>query len=279
MRQADIIWTHTESQFLGVAAVVGDGPLILGQAIWLFDRWAGLSSIRRALFRRLIQRLTVLTVHSEDNLAIARALFPKKRVERIPFGIASEVALATKVRSNTPIRVLAIGNDRHRDWATLIAAAKTCTEIEIAIFSGSINRRLANAMPNVKIAVLRTNTSLHQEMARATLVCVPLKANYHASGITVIEEAVLMGVPVVATDTGGLRDYFGDAEIRYVPVGDAAALCSAVRAVASDPVAAAAMADRAQAHLISSGLNADRYIRRHVELSRELLDADQTHKA
>jgi len=33
---------------------------------------------------------------------------------------------------------------------------------------------------------------------------VPLLPNLHASGITVIQEAVLAGVPVVATDTGGL---------------------------------------------------------------------------
>ncbi len=37
---------------------------------------------------------------------------------------------------------------------------------------------------------------------------VPLKPNKHASGITVMEEAALHGLPMVVTDTGGLKAYF-----------------------------------------------------------------------
>ena len=273
MRAADIIWTHTESQFLGVAAVVGPGPILLGQAVWLFDRWAELTAIHRALFRRLIGRVDILTVHSDDNLAIARAAFPGKRVERVPFGIPSERAIVPTLRASRPIRVLALGNDRHRDWSTLIAAATGCDDIEVVIFSGTIDRRLATAAANVTVDVLRSNDQLAAEMARATVMCVPLTMNHHASGITVIEEAVLMGVPVVATDIGGLRGYFGDGELRYVGRGDAVALRAAIRAVAADPVAAAAIAVRAQDHLIANGLDANGYIRRHVELSRELIGA------
>ncbi len=47
-------------------------------------------------------------------------------------------------------------------------------------------------------------------------MCVPLKHNKHASGITVVQEAVLSGVPVVATLRAGLDAYFSHDEIRYV---------------------------------------------------------------
>ncbi|UAJ11591.1 glycosyltransferase [Glacieibacterium megasporae] len=273
MAQADVVWTHTESQFLGVAWVLPPGPKLIGQAVWLYDRWARLDPLRRAMFRRLIQRVDVLTTLSDDNLAIARGLFPGKRAEMIPFGIPAEHPLEPAVRENRPIRVIALGNDRHRDWATLVAAARGTDDIAVEVFSGTIDRTLACDAPNVVIGKLRTNADLAAAMARATMMCVPLSANHHASGITVVEEAVLAGLPVVATDVGGLRGYFGDDAVRYVPVGDAAALRAALREVAADPAVATAMAQRAQAHLVAAGLDAEGYVRRHVELSRELMAA------
>jgi glycosyltransferase involved in cell wall biosynthesis len=105
----------------------------------------------------------------------------------------------------------------------------------------------------------------------ATVVCVPLRPNVHASGITVIEEAALAGVPIVATDVGGLDAYFPRDEIRYAPAGDVAALRQALRATASDPAAACAQARRAQQRMVDGDLGAEAYIRAHVELSREVL--------
>nr|WP_295664527.1 glycosyltransferase [Polymorphobacter sp.] len=273
MARADVVWTHTESQFLGVAAVLRPGPVLLGQAVWLFDRWGRLDPLRRALFRRLIRRVDILTVLSDDNLAIARAVFPAKRIERVPFGIPSEGMIEPVVRAAAPIRVVAVGNDRHRDWATLVAGARGADDIAVEVFSGTVDRGLVRDAPNVVIGKLRTNADLAAAMAGATVMCVPLSANHHASGITVIEEAVLAGLPVVATDVGGLRGYFGDDAVRYVPLGDPVALRAALRDIGADPAASTAMARRAQAHLVAAGLDAEGYVRRHVELSRELLGA------
>jgi glycosyltransferase involved in cell wall biosynthesis len=275
MADADVVWTHTESQFLGVAAILPPGPRLIGQAVWLYDRWPTLDPLRRALFRRLIGRVDVLTTLSDANLAVARALFPAKRVEMIPFGIPSEHPLEPLVRPTAPIRVLALGNDRHRDWATLIAAIRGADDMMVEIFSGTIDSNLARGVPNVTIGTLATNADLAAAMARATVMCVPLSANLHASGITVIEEAVLAGLPVVATDIGGLRGYFGDDAVRYVPAADPAGLRAAFRAVAADPDAATAMARHAQAHLAAAGLDAEGYVRRHVELSREMIGASR----
>ncbi|MFC7489014.1 glycosyltransferase family 4 protein [Knoellia sp. CPCC 206453] len=64
----------------------------------------------------------------------------------------------------------------------------------------------------------------------------------------VVQEAMAAGVPVVSTDTGGLRDLVeGVGEL--VPVGDAFAVGSAVRGLLSDPKAreSAAAAGRARA--------------------------------
>ena len=81
MIEADIIWTHTESQYLAVAAVLllrGAKTKLLGQTVWLMDRWRSIDPLRRALYRRLVQRVDVLTFHSPANLAMAQGSFPTR---------------------------------------------------------------------------------------------------------------------------------------------------------------------------------------------------------
>ncbi len=43
--------------------------------------------------------------------------------------------------------------------------------------------------------------------------------NRHASGITVVLEATLLGKPVVVADTGGIDWYFTRDEVVFCPVG------------------------------------------------------------
>jgi glycosyltransferase involved in cell wall biosynthesis len=112
---------------------------------------------------------------------------------------------------------------------------------------------------------------LYRAYERATVAVVPLLPNLHASGITAIQEGVLAGVPVIATDVGGLRAYFSDDEITFIPEGDAAALRDAVARVAKNSEEANVMVQRAQTRIADSEVNASSYIRRHVELSKELV--------
>jgi len=275
LREADVVWTHTESQFLAVAAAHAfraRRPPLIGQSVWLFDRWERLGPLHRMLYRRLIRDVDVLTVHSTENLAVARALFPGKRVLHVPFGIPSERVTPPVRRPGRPLRVLALGSDRHRDWACLAAALDGVPEASAIILSGTAPRRLARGRPNLRVGRARSQAELAAHFAEASVVCVPLKPNRHASGITVIQEAVLAGLPVVATATGGLEGYFGPDAVRYVPPGDPAALRAALLEIAADPEAARARAERAQAHMIEAGIGAETYIRRHVEISREMLD-------
>ncbi len=120
MLAADVVWTHTESQYLAVAAVVAlakQRPKILGQSVWLFDRWNSLTPLHKTLYRRLIQSVDVLTVHSTKNLAVARALFPTKSVQLVPFGIPAEEMTAPVDRTpahctscRSAMIAIAIGN-------------------------------------------------------------------------------------------------------------------------------------------------------------------------
>lgn len=275
LTEADVVWTHTESQFLAVAAALAfraRRPKLIGQSVWLFDRWERLGPLHRWLYRRLIRGVDALTVLSTENLALARTLFPGKRVLHVPFGIPSECVTPPVRRPSRPLRVLAVGSDRHRDWACLAAALDGMPEASAVILSGTAPPRLARGRPNLRVGRARSQAELAAHLAEASVACVPLKPNRHASGITVIQEAVLAGLPVVATGTGGLEGYFGSDAVRYVPPGDPAALRAALLEVAADPEAARARAERAQARMIEVGIGAESYIRRHVEISREMLD-------
>ncbi len=275
MLESDVVWTHTESQFLAVVAVLGatpKKPRLIGQAVWLFDKWHRMPAVQRAFFRRLVSRVDIITTHSTENARVARELFPGKRVEVVPFGIPSEEPLPPMTRAGRCVRVLAVGNDRHRDWKTLVAALGGIDGVVLEILSGTASKRLTRGFSNVVISSATTNAELRSAYARAMVVAVPLLPNLHASGITVIQEAVLAGVPVVASDVGGLRSYFEDGTVRYVAPGDALALRDAILKLSRDVDGARSMAERAQARMVASAMGAESYIGRHVELTAELLN-------
>ena len=103
------------------------------------------------------------------------------------------------------------------------------------------------------------------------MVVVPLKRNLHASGLSVILEATLSGLPVIATDTGGLRAYLSNQEVQYVPVGDAMAIRRAVSELAHDDERRLRLAALAQRRIVEGGLTSETYALRHRRLSEELL--------
>jgi glycosyltransferase involved in cell wall biosynthesis len=274
LKRADVIWTHTESQYLAVAAVAkltGIAAKIIGQTVWLFDHWNTLSLPKRRLYSLLIERIDVMTFLSPANLQAAQAAFPEADMRVVPFGIPAETKIPPRVRAEEPFRVVAVGNDRHRDWKTLIEAFKQQSDFALTILSGTVPRRLVAGVPNLDVRLAKSTGELRDAYEAANVVCVPLQGNLHASGITAIEEAVLAGVPVIASDTGGLRHYFSDREVCYVPAGDPAALLKALLDIRNRPEEAQQMAIRAQARMGGSGLGTNEYIRNHVRISFEML--------
>ncbi|RZI60253.1 MAG: glycosyltransferase [Pseudomonas sp.] len=275
LKHADVIWTHTESQYLAVAAVkvlAGGRAKIIGQSVWLFDKWGSLSFLRKLLYRALIRQIDVLTFLSELNLAAAGKAFPSAQLRLVPFGIPDEVVISPIVRDHEQIKILSLGNDRHRDWLTLIDAVSNHPKISVKILSNTLPRRHIANSKNIELFSAKTNEELKRAFAWATVVCVPLKNNLHASGITAIQEAVLSGVPVVATNTGGLQLYFSGDEIRYVAAKDPKALLTALIEIGTASVDACNMARKAQARLAHPPyIGASDYVRRHVEISRELV--------
>jgi glycosyltransferase involved in cell wall biosynthesis len=272
---ADVVWTGTESQHLAVLLLLrwprrDRRPKVIAQSIWLFDTWPRLPAPKRWLYHRLITDAAALTVHSGEGLRVARGLFPRQRAMFMPYGIGGD-AMVPPVRrqAHRPIRVLSAGNDRHRDWATLIAALGGWAGAELRIVAPRLPGGLMLG-GNAALVHPKTNDAYLELYRWADVVALALFPNMHGSGITVIEEATVLGVPVVTSDVGGLKGYFPD-ELRYVPPADPAAIREAIAALADDDEGRLRMVKRAQRRMVEAGLTSRVFAQRHAELSRELL--------
>lgn len=153
------------------------------------------------------------------------------------------------------LEVLAVGRlVPEKGFRDLVEAAIRCPVPVRLVLAGEgpdrerLVTRAAGAGLDLHLAGRLSSRELGEAYARADVVVQPS----HAEGLGLVAaEALLAGVPVVATDSGGVRDLL--ASDALVPVGDPDALAAALAAVAADPGGAragtAAPAERARTRL------------------------------
>jgi len=274
---SDVVWTHTELQYIAVLMLFHilfwkPRPKLIAQSVWLYDRWQDLGLLKRWVFSRLIAKADILTVLSPENLKVARTLFPHIRSEFIPFGInVDELAPLKKEKIHHPIRILSIGNDPHRDWQILIQSVKDLPDCHLKIASWKLNKEAIKYYNNIELLHISTDSKLFSAYEWADIILLTIKLNLHASGITVLQEAAVLGVAATCSDIGGLKAYFSDEEVYFIPHGDASEIQKAIATLAGDDQLRWRLAERAQARMRPGDLSSRSYARRHAELSRELL--------
>jgi len=159
----------------------------------------------------------------------------------------------------------------HRDWSTLLCAFGNVDGYEVRIGSSQVNSKLVRGLRNVTVKSVELEDQVRALYDWADILVVSLKPNLHVSGITVIFESIICGVPTICTDTGGLRAYFSDAEVTYVPALAPIALRVAADRLSGDNEGRFTQTIRAQQHLISADLTARGFAMRNRTLSEELL--------
>ena len=271
----DVIWTHTEQEHLAVRLLellsmghIKAAPMI-SQSVWLMDEWATYSALRRLVYRRLLKRSELLTFHSPSNAEAARKHHFGAPIEIVPFGVSYNsfpVARPRESRANLPLRIFSLGFDVHRDWETFAAAFGDQPDFDVRVGSRTYPKHLVRA--NIVANPLDMSGML-ENYSWADIVVVPLKKNLHASGLTVLLEAVSLGIPVVISDVGGLRHYFGDDQVTFVPSNDPERLYTTVRSL--DRAVTTAKAAAAQKRLLESDYSSRGYALRHVAISRMLV--------
>lgn len=270
----EVIWTHTEYEHLAVrllCRLLGQRCVpMISQSVWLVDDWPRLGRLRQKFYRYLLSTSEVLSFLSPENAAQARRLGLAKRIETLLFGISLDsfpLKVPRERRVDGKVKVLALGNDKHRDWETFAEAFAGQADVEARI--GSSKFPAALKAQNFDVASLSAQ-QVRAAYEWADCVVVPLGPNLHASGCTAVLEAVALGVPVVATDIGGISAYFGSGEIILVEAGRADALRDAVIEISRDPTAARLRCERAQARLLQEDLSTVGYAARNVALSLDL---------
>ncbi len=86
----------------------------------------------------------------------------------------------------------------------------------------------------------------------------------------VVLEAMAAGIPIVATNVGGVPDMLSNNEALLVPPNDPAALANAIRSAYHDPTGTVARAERARQRLLSD-FSLDPWLDRYESLYRSLI--------
>lgn len=287
MFAADVIWTHTEREHLAIATFLffmpkSRRPKLIAQSVWLFDEWHTLSLLKRSCYRSLLRTADVLTVLSPENLQVMRKEVPEVKGVLMLFGISLDsfpiVEIKVQPIHNRPIRILSLGNDRHRDWSTLLSAFASKVEVELRIATRNLSLENVAGCGNVQVLQPTSMQDIKGLYSWADLVVLTLEHNQHASGITVVLEAVSCGVPVICSDVGGLKAYFTDEQVCYIPVDDIDALWESAMKLASDEKKCEQMARLAQQRLQDADLTSRGFALRHCLLTEQLLLPDNSGK-
>lgn len=273
--RADCVWTMVDTDALAVAMLfllrLAPRRPLIGNVVWLFDRWDGLQPWRQRLMRRLLGFFSLLTVHSERYLPLARALAPTTRSELMYFGISTDtfpVAPPERDDRDGPIRIVAAGNDRTRDWATLIEAFGNDSRFALTILCRWLDRDVAAGVSNLHVPERPTVADMRALYRDASFLAVPMHENLY-SGITVALEAAAIGKPLLGSATGGLATYFDDDQMIVAPAGNAAALREA--ALATGPDERLAVARRAQVRFLERDYSQAGMMRRYAAATAAVL--------
>ena len=169
--------------------------------------------------------------------------------------------------------VVAIGNDGHRDWATLIAAAP---EIPARVRLLTRQRPPRELPANVTWEAadwyrrLLSDEEVRGVYRNAAADVVPVRDVPQPSGQSVTLQAMACARPVVLSRTRGLwaPDELRDGEnIVFVPPADPEALATSVRAVLADPGSASAIGSSARETILRHA-SVDEYAQRLLAVCR-----------
>jgi glycosyl transferase family 1 len=196
-------------------------------------RWWYFVLLRRVLLGRALLRAQVLSAHEIARYPALHRL-PAERFALVRWPVGNPTGLPERTAGR---RVLASG--RRVDWATFFAAADgSGWEIRVVCTGADLPmvRELAGRAGVTPVVRSDIPADEHQaEVAAATVYVIAVPETGASIGQIRVMNAAGAGVPIVASDVLGLRDYLDDESAALVPPGDAAALRAAVDGLLDDP--------------------------------------------
>ncbi len=273
LRQADVVVATTTGTAVALAAWRArrrlDTPLVGIVAGLLNDPWGRL---RRATTLPLLRRMHAM-LYGPGELPGLAALDPGLAGRLHVNRCGVDTAFWSPGGASTG-GVLAIGNDGHRDWATLVAAAPQI-DAEVTILTR--HPAPANLPANVRWQPadwhrrVLSDAAVREAFRSAAVVVVPVQDVPQPSGQSVTLQASACARPVVLTRTRGLwdPDALEDREnVLLVPPADPGALAAAVGRLLADPSLAGALG-RAARETVEESATVEGYAARLLEICEQ----------
>ncbi len=239
--RADVVLSWDERRGVPLAVAHGRSVPVVTNVIWATDARAGRPAVHRAaaLGLRRAARLAVLSSAQVPAL-VERFGVREASVRVVPFGVDADFFTPGPAPAD-PDLVVTVGNDRHRDWPTALAAFAHVRQRRPAARLVVVSRTAGAAVrldrvDGVEVVEHLPHPALRDLLRTAGAVLVTTRPNLHASGITAVLEALATARPAVGTATAGMADYAPrGGGLSLVPPGDAVAAGQALLDLLRDP--------------------------------------------
>jgi glycosyltransferase involved in cell wall biosynthesis len=196
-------------------------PLVIWSC-WLADDIRRADADGRARLRRRIEAADLITHLSRHETEIFVDLgIPAERLFPVTYGVSHRYYVPPDDADATrDIEILAVGQDRGRDYATLVEAVRG-TDLTVEVVCKPENVAGLDIPANVRVHPPVDLPAYRSLLRRAQVVAVPTVDLAYPTGSSVALESAATGCCVVVSGTRSMRELFTDRETgRVVEVGD-----------------------------------------------------------
>ncbi|MFB6530453.1 glycosyltransferase family 4 protein [Streptomyces sp. NPDC056399] len=246
---ADVVHAHgLEASVRAALALAGVGdraPLVTTWESRNQVRGAARGGVLRLLERRTVRAATVVLASSSELVDRARRRGARDArlapvtvpPARGPVCLHDGKARAELGAVDRPLLMAVGALERGRGYRTLLDAARSWRELDpqpLLVIAGegreraALQRRIADE--DLPVRLIGRREDVAELLAAADVAVLP--SRWEARSL-LAQEALRLGVPLVATAVGGVPELVGDAA-ELVPYGDAEALAAAVRGLLDD---------------------------------------------
>lgn len=226
--RADLVLALLEQEAVLPSKLKGRGippysrtPLMIWSC-WLADEISRADADGRAgLYDRFRHADLIAHLSRRETEILLDAGFSDQQLVPMTYGV-SDGYYRPGLEDERDLDLVAVGQDRGRDYATLFAAV-TGTDLTLDVVCRPENLAGLTVPDNVRVHGLVSHETYRSMLRRTKVMAVPTRVLAYPTGSSVALEASASGCCVVATRTPAMADYIADGESGLlVPPGDVA---------------------------------------------------------
>ncbi|MCH8526422.1 MAG: glycosyltransferase family 4 protein [Kiritimatiellae bacterium] len=251
---ADVVWSHADTLGIPLSLFKACGllrPPLVYTSIGLVERFRAMPESRwKRRQLRALGRCAAFVGYGWEETEVLKQWFPECPVHFLPYGVDTE-RWKPLDRPKT-VDVLSLGMDWQRDFGCLLPFARAHPDKRVKIITSRHLQSALGAVPeNVELCDPVPLTRIPEEMASARVVALPVKENTYSGATTTLLQAMAMGLPVVVSEVGAIRNgyHFREKEsCALVPPGAPALFAEALSRLLEDERLRGAIGAQARKH-------------------------------